>query len=200
MATPVDEEGRSALSTSLSMTDEEVDIGAFQRYLRGLTPEGLWDVYAHLDSDLYPRRSEAVGREMTRRRLFFVSPYTEFETRLRLLFGFCLGLALLAALFHNIPNAAGLMSHATHDFGGSIATPNGGSLALDADLSPSEARLMAGLARFFYDGAFLTAFASVIVLPPAMVRFMRHRLRPDVLLTGLIAVVFALFLLRAAHL
>src|SRR4029079_14758775 len=117
----------------LSMTDEEVDIGAYQRYLRGLTPEGLWDVYAHLDSALYPRRREAVQREIARRRLFFVSPYTEFESRLRLLFGFCLGLALLAAVFHNLPNVTGLMNHATRHLGGSVPVPNGGSLALAAD-------------------------------------------------------------------
>jgi hypothetical protein len=200
MAMPVDEESRSALSTPLSMTDEERDIGAFQRYLRGLTPEGLWDVHAHLDPDQYPRRSEAVRREIGRRRLFFVSPYTEFESRLRLLFGFCLGLALLAALFHNLPNFAGLMSHATRDLGGSVPVPNGGSLALAADLSPSETHLLSGLARFFYDTAFLASLASLIALPPALFRLIRHRLRPDVLLTGLIAVVIALFFLRAAHL
>jgi hypothetical protein len=192
MATPVEKGRWSALSVPLSMTDEERDIGAFQRYLRGLTPEALWDVHAHLDADQYPRRSEAVRREIARRRLFFVSPYTEFESRLRCLFGLCCGLAVLAAVFHNIPNFADLVTRSTRSFGG--------SLSLGADLSPSEARLVGTLARFFYDAATVVAVATVAVLIPAAVRLARHNLRRDVLITGLIAFVLALVLLRAAHL
>jgi hypothetical protein len=200
MATPADNRLWSSLVVPLSMTDEERDIGEFQRYLSGLTPEALWDVHAHLDADLYPRRSEAVRREIAHRRLFFISPYTEFEARLRCLFGLCCGLAVLAALFHNIPNLAGLVTHVTRNFGGSIPSPTGRSLALDADLSPSEAQLMASLARFFYDTAAIAAIATVISLIPATVRLVRHNLRRDVFITGLIAFILALGLLRAAHL
>jgi hypothetical protein len=199
MAIPVEEGQGSALSVSLSMTDEERDIGAFQWYLRGLTPEALWDVHAHLDEDRYPRRSESVRREMARRRLFFVSPYTEFESRLRCLFGLCCVLAVLAALFHNIPNLADLVSRATHSLGGSDPSPTGRSFALDATLSPSESHLIAALARFFYDSAVVTALATIIALVPAAVRLSRHNLRRDVLITGLIAFILALGLLRAAH-
>jgi hypothetical protein len=200
MATPVEKGRWSALPVPLSMTDEERDIGAFQRYLRGLTPEALWDVHAHLDADQYPRRSEAVRREIARRRLFFVSPYTEFESRLRCLFGLCCGLAILAAVFHNVPTFADLVTRATRDFGGSVPSPAGGSLSFGADLAPSEARLVGTLARFFYDAATVTAVGTVVALIPAAVRLARHNLRRDVLITGLIAFGLALVLLRAAHL
>lgn len=87
---------------TFSMTDEEGDLLEFQAYLLRLSPEELWDVHAHLDNDRYPRRSEAVRRELLRRRLFGVSPFTANETRLRNLFGACAGVALFCILLRAV--------------------------------------------------------------------------------------------------
>ncbi len=81
-----------------SMTDEERDIGQFAAYVAALAPESLWDVLSHLDAERYPRRRETVLREMARRRLFFVVPYTRWELRLRAFVGGGVFLAALAAL------------------------------------------------------------------------------------------------------
>jgi hypothetical protein len=97
---PAGPEKRSTTATAtatarvdlFSMTDEEQDIIAFQEYLRTLTPESLWDVQRHLDSDRYPRRGEAASREIARRRLFYLNPYTPLERKLALssaVFCFC---------------------------------------------------------------------------------------------------------------
>ncbi len=83
-----------------SMTDEEGDITAFAAYVATLAPEALWDVLSHVDESRYPRRHEAILREMARRRLFFVVPYTGRELRLRTFFGASVFLAVLAAFLH----------------------------------------------------------------------------------------------------
>jgi hypothetical protein len=86
----------------LSMTDEEKDITEFGAYLTALSPEALWDVLSHLDPDRYPRRREAVLREMARRDLFFVVPYTRWELQVRAFLGVSVFLAALALVLKTV--------------------------------------------------------------------------------------------------
>ncbi len=87
----------SGAAPIFSMTNEEADIDAFRDYLATVAPESLWDVRAHLDADRYPRRFEAVHREMKRRGLFFVTPYTDRELKIRAVSAWGVGLALFVA-------------------------------------------------------------------------------------------------------
>jgi hypothetical protein len=179
-----------------SMTDEEKDFGEYQSYLRTLTPEALWDVHAHLDADNYPRRAEAVCREMARRRLFYVSPYTQFENRLRLVFGMTLLFAVFAVMLHFAPVLASLANQASQELGGAGVADNGWRIALVADLSKSELRTLAALSLFFRTAALLGVAITVPALFVAGLRLLRNRLRRDVLFCGIFTLLLTLLLLR----
>lgn len=167
------------------MTDEERDFAEFQAYLTALPPEGLWDIQAHLDAERYPRRSEAVRREMERRRLFYVSPYTAREARLRSLFGLSFAAASLAASLRGIASIR-------------IDLLPGERLTFFYDLAaggPKAARMVLPLTCFV--SVLLAAAAGVGVLLAAAL-LARRRLRPDVFVTGVVALTLAAGLLRFA--
>ena len=159
----------------LSMTDEEGDLEAFRDYLGTVPPDSLWDILHHLDEEQFPRRAETVRREIGRRRLFFVSPYTVFESRLRTLFFASVGFALLAATLHALSQVEFSLEPGEH-------------LSWFFDLAvgtPAAARLMLPAAQFALVTSALLTLGAVVV---AAWRLARHRLRRDVLVQGLIAV------------
>ena len=159
----------------LSMTDEERDIEVFRAYLHTVPPDALWDILSHLDEELFPRRAEAVKREIGRRRLFFISPYTAFEQRLRMLFGGSVGLSVLAAFLHALA-------------GVDIPLEPGEHLSWFFDLAvggPAAARIALFPAQFAtVVGGALTVGAVVL----CGWLLAKRRLRRDVLVQGVVAV------------
>ena len=189
------------LPEPLSMTNEERDIVAFQEYLRTLSPEALWDIHAHLNSDRYPRRYEAVQREMSRCRLLYFPLYNEIESRLRHLFFAAVIFAAFAAGIHLIPEAIAGMARASQELGGD----NGGASAYGQalrqatqiyDLSTREVETLNALTRLFRGLTEICLLATALALPVAAYRAFRRRLRPDVVITGIIAALIATLLLR----
>jgi hypothetical protein len=161
-----------------SMTDEEGDLPAFHIYLTHLSPSELQEVLQYLDSDRYPRRAEAVEKEVARRNLFFVSPYTPLETRLRHLWGTCVGLGVLCV-------ALGLVGNVP------LRLLPGEKLPFFFDLAaggPPAARLVFPLFRLLT--LFLLA-ASVYGLFFAGLALRHNRLRTEVWWTGVICVTVA---------
>ena len=194
MATVLNDDGLPVPPGPFSMTDEEGDIGAYHAYLRTLTPEALWDVYAHLDEDHYPRRAEAVRREVARRRLFFFSPYTPAESRLRTLFGVMLFCAALAVMLHHVPGVFSGANRLSDEIGGMGMSPTGRPLTLTTGLTNGELGVLHGLSKFFRFAAWFCVVLSVPALLFATVRSVQHRLRLDVLIMGVLAllITFAL--------
>ena len=205
MPSPLSEEPESdlPLPEPLSMTDEERDIAAFQLYLRKLPPEELWDVYAHLDADRYPRRHEAVRRQMNRCRLLFFPLYNEFESRLRCLFFTAVIFAAFAAVIHGIPLAMEAMARTAQEMGGDATPTNYGQALRYATLHVSglSERESDGFHAWmcFFRGLTMVCLAVMAgILPYAFYRALRRRLRPDVVATGVIAALIAGGLLRLA--
>jgi len=168
-----------------SMTDEEGDLDAFHHYLRTLPPDALWDILSHLDEEQYPRRHEATQREIARRRLLFVTPYTAQEIWLRGMFGWSLLLAVLAAALRGIASQQ-------------IDLYPGQRLTFFYDLAvggPPAARMVLPLERTV---ACLGEIAVIGAVSYAVFRCLHRRLRPDVLMTGVAALTLGgLFLLLA---
>ena len=168
------------------MTDEEQDIVAFQEYLRTLTPESLWDVQRHLDTDRYPRRSEATSREIAHRRLFYLNPYSPLERKLRFVFGCLLLLSALAAAFHGIASIP-------------IPLLPGEKLPYFYDLAvggPKAAQIVLPLTRFLASVCFALSVAGTLV---AVFQLARRHLRAEVLLTGVGALLIGFLLLAVAY-
>jgi hypothetical protein len=169
-----------------AMSDEERDIAAFQEYLRSLTPESLWDVQRHLDADRYPRRTEATSREIARRRLFYLNPYSPLEMRLRSLFGCLLLLSALAAALHGV---AGIP----------IPLLPGEKLSYFYDLAaggPRAAQIVLPLTRCLASICFAVGTAGVLT---AVFQMARRRLRAEVLATGIGALLLSTLLLIVAY-
>lgn len=160
------------------MTDEEGDLPAFQMYLTHLTETELQEVSQYLDSDQYPRRAEAVEREVRRRNVFFVSPYTPLETRLRHLWGACAALGVLCVALRGVGAIP-------------ITLLPGEKLSFFFDLAaggPPAARLVF---PFFH---LLTVFLIALSVSGLLVAgqaLRQNRLRSDVWWTGLICVCVA---------
>lgn len=167
------------------LADEEGDIDAFRAYLRPLPTESLWDIRSHLDADHYPRRYEAVAREIARRNVFFVTPYTTQEAWLRGMFGWSLLLAALAAALRAIGSIP-------------IDLQPWEKLSFFYDLAaggPKAARMVLPLERFLAMVGEAAVLAGVVV---ASVRCLGRHLSREVLATGIIALVLgALFLCLA---
>ena len=188
-----------------ALTDEERDNGAFQQYLRTLTPEALWDIGAHLDRDRFPRRGETVAREMARRRLIYVSPYTAFEARLRGIFGWSVTLAALAAALRAV--AGGLFLIACNSvvrmfgWGGykiNLEPVEHFSWFIDLAVGgPKAARIALPLALLLATGGLVLTLGGVCV---CVWRLRGRRVRPDVLITGVCALVVIGVLTRLAFL
>jgi hypothetical protein len=194
------------LPEPLSMIDEERDIDAFKQYLRELSPEALWDVYAHLDEDRYPRRHEAVRREINGRRLLYFPLYSEFEARLRTLFFVAVIFSLLAAIMHGIPMALAATAKVSQHFGGDTVAGSGSigyeeamrrALAFSS-LSYRELVTYRNLSTFFRGLTELSLIGISILLPFAAYQAARRRLRLDVVITGLLCATLAGGLLRFA--
>ena len=169
-----------------SMTDEEQDIAAFQEYLRTLTPESLWDVQRHLDTDRYPRRCEAASREIAHRRLFYLNPYSPLERRLRFVFACLLLFSVLAAAFHGI---AGIP----------IPLLPGEKLPYFYDLAvggPRVAQIVLPLTRFLASLFFVLSVAGVLT---ALFQLVCRHLRAEVLATGIGALLLGFLLLAVAY-
>jgi hypothetical protein len=168
------------------MSDEEQDIVAFQTYLHSLTPESLWDVQRHLDTDQYPRRTEAVVREISRRRLIYLNPYSPLETRLRSLFGCLLLLSALAAALQGV---AGIP----------IPLLPGEKLSYFYDLAaggPKAARMVLPLTRCLASLCFIVSAAGVLI---AAFQMVRRRLRGEVFATGIASLLLSALLLFIAY-
>lgn len=169
-----------------SMSDEELDIAAFQEYLRALTPESLWDVQRHLDADRYPRRSEAASREIAHRRLFYLNPYSPLERKLRSLFGSLLLLSALAAAFHGVASVP-------------VPLLPGEKLPYFYDLAvggPKAAQMVLPLTRCLASLCFGLSVAGVLA---AVFALARRRLRIEVFVTGIGALLLGFFLLTIAY-
>jgi hypothetical protein len=196
MATCLDDEQPSDAPGPFSMIDEEGDFEAYQEYLRTLTPEALWDVHAHLDEEHYPRRADAVQREIARRKLFFFSPYTRIEARLRVLFGITLLCAVAALLLHHVPTLHIAANHLSDEIGGMGASPvTGRPLTLVTGLTSHELRVLNTLNAFFRTCAWFGIALIVPALLVAMVHLARHRLRPDILVMGVLMLLLTFGLL-----
>ncbi|MES2459826.1 MAG: hypothetical protein V4671_04525 [Armatimonadota bacterium] len=168
------------------MTDEEQDLPAFQEYLRSLTPDSLWDVQRHLDADRYPRRTEATSREIARRRLYYLNPYSLLERKLRFLFGCLLLLSVLAAALHGV---AGIP----------IPLLPGEKLPYFYDLAaggPKAAQMVLPLTRFLASLCFILTLLSI---PIAVFEMARRKLRGEVFLTGFGALLLSAMLLLVAY-
>lgn len=168
-----------------SMMDEEGDLAAFQDYLAALDADALWDVSSHLDPERYPRRHEALGREIARRRLFFVTPYTRFELRLRDLALVCFSLAVLAALLRLIGSWT-------------LEVPTYVRLPFFTDLAvggPRAARLVCPLALLVAGAGAVATLAAAIA---ALFLLARRRIRADIAAVIGISALAILFLLRFA--
>jgi hypothetical protein len=170
---------------TLSMTDEESDIEDFRAYVATLPPDALWDVFAHLDRDQYPRRHEMVEREIARRDLFFVSPNTAHELRLRGIVSVCLALAALSAFLRAVGAVV-------------IRLEPWERLSWFFDLAvgaPTAARLVLPLARTPALGGALLAVGCTLL---AAWGCSRRRVRPDLLVTVAAAAVLSLLFVRLA--
>lgn len=168
-----------------SMTDEEGDLAAFQDYLAVLDAEALWDVASHLDPERYPRRHEATEREIARRRLFFVTPYTGFELRLRGFALVCLSLALLAALLRLLGSWA-------------LEVPTYVRLPFFTDLAvggPKAARLVCPVAVFVAGAGAAATLAAAVA---ALWLLARRRVRADIAAITALAALAIVLLLRFA--
>jgi len=169
---------------AFSMTNEEADIDAFRDYLGGVAPEALWDVRAHLDAERYPRRFEAVHREMRRRGLFFVTPYTERELKIRALSAWGLGLALFAASLRAINIADARLQTL-----GAIRLhfADGEETPFFVNLATGGARAARFLLPFALPAAAVVGLATVGAAVYAVALQRQGRLRPEVALIALIA-------------
>lgn len=179
--------------------DEERDFDAFRTYLSGLSPEELWDVSAHLDESRFPRRSEAIAREMARRRLFFLTPYTETEARLRTVSVASVLFALLAAVINGIPALVALMVRIAHSLGAENSgyVPEG-RVSFMPGLTSGEEKLFAALLPPARGGASLALLVVCGAALFAAVRFGQRKMRHDVLITLWATVLVAGGLLRLA--
>jgi hypothetical protein len=169
-----------------SMTDEEQDIGTFQEYLRTLSPESLWDVQRHLDADRYPRRTEATSREIARRHLIYLTPYSPLERKLRLLFGCLLLLSALAAALHGV---AGIP----------IPLLPGEKLPYFYDLAaggPKAARMVLPLTVFLASAFFAASAAGVLI---GIFHLAHRRLRAEVFATGIASLLLGFLFLLIAY-
>ena len=169
-----------------SMTDEEQDIAAFQEYLHTLTPEALWDVQGHLDAERYPRRSEAAMREIAHRRLFYVTPYTILETRLRRLYGCLMLFSALAAALRGVASIP-------------IHLLPGETLPFFYDLAaggPKASQMVLPLTRFLASLFFVFSMAGIIL---AGFQLARRRLRAEVFATGIAALLLGALFLSIAY-
>lgn len=167
------------------MTDEEGDLAAFQNYLAALDAEALWDVVSHLDPERYPRRHEAAGREIARRRLFFVTPYTRLELRLRGVAMACLALAILAALLR-------LLGSWTLEVPTYVRLPFFTDLAVGG---PKAARLVCPLAVFVAGAGAAATLAAAVA---ALFLLARRRIRADIAAMTTLAALAIVLLLRFA--
>lgn len=168
------------------MTDEEGDLVEFQAYLHSLTPEALWDVLSHVDEDLYPRRREAAQREVLRRRLFFVTPYTPAEVRLRGLFGCSLLASALAAGLHGVASIPVHLEPWEH-------------LTFFYDLAaggPPAANMVLPLERFLATVGEAGVLVGVAI---AAVRLIKRRLARDVFASGVGALALGAVFLAIAY-
>ena len=178
--------GGNNSTAPFSMTDEERDITAFQEYLRSLTPESLWDVQRHLDADRYPRRTEATSREIARRNLFYLNPYSPLERKLRLLYGCLLFLSTLAAVLHGVASIP-------------IPLLPGEKLTFFYDLAaggPKAAQMVLPLTRFLASLCFGISMAGSLV---AIVQMVRRRLRAEVFITGVVGLLFSAMMLWISY-
>ena len=169
-----------------SMTDEEGDLAAFQDYLAGLDADALWDVASHLDPEHYPRRQEAARREIARRRLFFVVPYTRFELHLRAFAFVCFSLAVLAALLRVIGDSA-------------LEPPLYGRLPFFTDLavgSPKVARLLLPVVLPLAEAG---AAATICTAVAGIFLRIRRRIRADIAATLALAALAILLLTAFAR-
>lgn len=192
----------AAMTGPFSMTDEERDIGAFQYYVRALSPDALWDVRAHLDAERYPRRSEAITREMTRRGLFFVSPYTPGELRIRALLVVCVAVAALALLLRFLP--AGLSAAQAWlgaRFGVStVEVAPGQRLPFLTGLAACGTEIALVAFPVFRAAAILAAVFLPLLLGRCLLLFRRRRLRRDIVFMAGIATALVWGLLLGATL
>lgn len=146
--------------------NEEADVEQYDEYLRGLPPEALWDVLGHIDPEQFPRRHERIRREISRRRLLFVSPYSAAELRLRSIVGSCFGCAALAASLRAVGSYQIQIEPWQH-------------LSWFYDLAvggPPAARMILPFVRLLACCGLIVAFTCVI---SAVVGVFRHRTRGD---------------------
>ncbi len=68
---------------TLHQRDEEVDVGAYQVYLRTQSDMDLMDIVRHLDPELYPARLDAAWRESRRRHVLSAPVYSSKEYAIR---------------------------------------------------------------------------------------------------------------------
>jgi hypothetical protein len=172
----------------LSMTDEEGDIQEFRHYLAALSADSLRDILVHLDEEQYPRRIETVRREIVRRRLFFISPYTPFESNLRTIFGCSVGFAILTATLRAIGSFEIALQPWEHLSSWFFDLAVGG---------PAAARSVLPFALFATACAGGISTGAVIV---ALYHSARRRMRRDVLATGVVALVLVAMFARLAGL
>lgn len=165
--------------------DEERDAERFGVYLATLPPDGLWDVLSHVDEDRFPRRHEAVRREIARRNLFFVPPYTPGELRWRTFLTLCVCAALLSATLR-------LVGSVTINLAPGERLPFFTDLAVGA---PKAARLTLPPVRC---AASLAAFVAASAFPVAATLWVRRRLRGEIVITTLLAGVLSILLLWLA--
>ena len=179
--------------------DEEHDFPAFRAYLAGLSPEELWDVWAHLDQNRFPRRTEAITREITRRRLFFLTPYTEAELRLRTISVGSVLFACLAACIRGIPALVGLIAHIAHELGAeNSGYVPGQRVSFMPGLTGGEEKLLAALLPLTRNAACVATVVLGGAALYALMRFTQKKLRRDILITVWAALFIAGGLLRLA--
>lgn len=164
-------------------TDEECDIAQFRGYLATLSPEALWDVVSHLDRERYPRRSEAIRRELALRRLFFVVPYTRRELQMRAFLGAAVFWAVFAALLH-------LVAQVTIDLAPCERLPFFTDLAVG---SPQVARLLLSVVLPL---AKVGAMASAATAPWCLFLAARRRLRADIAVLAVLTPLVVAFILH----
>lgn len=175
----------ATLPSPFSPLDEERDIEAFQDYLRHLGADALHDIQAHLDTERFPRRGEALERELSRRRLFFVCPYTGAELKIRTILSVCLCLALLAAVLRVIGSV-------TINLHPSERLPFFTDLAVG---SPRAARIVLPAAQ---SAALIGSVLSALLTVRALYLLARRRIRRDIALLALFLTAATLLLTRCA--
>ena len=182
--TKTDKNPHGAAFATPRTRDEEHDFGAFRAYLAALSPEELWDVWAHLNQSRFPRRTEAVTREMEKRRLFFLTPYTETELRLRTLSVASVLFATLACVIRGIPPFVALMAQQAHELGAANSgyVP-GQRVSFMPGLTSGEEKLLAALLPLTRNAACLTVAVLFGAGIYAAFRFGQKKLRRDMLLT-----------------